>query len=189
MPRLRRSQREIRQVLRVRLKLVLDTRLRPFEVLAAAIRSEIEAANFYARLLGRVKNIILQQKLKFLVLEEKKHWKILERLYSQSFPGRKLKIPERPAHTRPVLTVDEKSSVLDLFKVALAAERFAEEFYREARDAVEDKGSRKILDYLARVERSHYFLIKSEIDLLARFPDYYDVEDFHLGHGLIHVGP
>jgi rubrerythrin len=173
----------------VRLKLALDTKLRPSEVLAAAIRSEIEAANFYARLLGRIKNIILQQKLKFLVLEEKKHRRILERLYSQRFPGRELKIPERPVRARPVLTFDEKSTVLDLFKIALAAEKLAEEFYREARNAAEDEGSRKILDYLARVERSHYFLIKSEIDLLARFPDYYDVEDFHLGHDLVHVGP
>lgn len=99
----------------------MDAKLKPFEVLAGAIRSEIEAANFYSKLLDRVKNILLQQKLKFLVLEEKKH--------------------------------------------------------------------KKILEYLSRVERSHYFLIKAEIDLLSRFPDYYDVKDFHLGHDLVHVGP
>ncbi len=169
--------------------MALNARLKPFEVLAEAVRSEIEAAIFYAGLLGRVKNILLQQKLKFLVLEEKKHRRILERLYSQRFPSRELRIPDRSARSRPALSVDEKSSVLDLFRVALAAEKYAEEFYREARNGAEHEGSRKILDYLARVERSHYFLIKSEIDLLARFPDYYDVEDFHLGHDLVHVGP
>ena len=52
-----------------------------------------------------------------------------------------------------------------------------------------DAGSRKILEYLSRVERSHFFMIRSEIDLLSRFPDYYDVEDFHLGQDLFHVGP
>ena len=169
--------------------MALNAKLRPYEVLAVAIRSEIEAANFYTRLLGQVRNIILQQKLKFLVLEEKKHRKILEKLYSQRFPGRELIIPDRAARSRPILTVDEKSTVLDLFRIALAAEKSAEEFYREARDAAEEQGSRKILDYLARVERSHYFLIKSEIDLLSKFPDYYDVEDFHLGHDLVHIGP
>lgn len=169
--------------------MALNARLKPFEVLAEAIHSEIEAASFYARLLGRVKNVILEQKLKFLVLEEKKHRKILEKLYSQRFPGRGLKIPDRAARSRPTLTMNEKNSVLDLFKVALVAEKFAEEFYREARNTAEEEGSRKILDYLVRVERSHFFLIKSEIDLLARFPDYYDVEDFHLGHDLVHVGP
>jgi rubrerythrin len=169
--------------------MALGLKLKPFEVLAAAIRSEIEAANFYARVLGRVKNIILQQKLKFLVLEEKKHRKILEKLFSQKFPGRELRIPDKAVRPRLPLSMDEKSTVLDLFKAALAAEKLAEEFYQEARNAAEDERSRKILDYLVRVERSHYFLIKSEIDLLARFPDYYDVRDFHLGHDLVHVGP
>lgn len=169
--------------------MALDPRLKPFEVLAEAIRAEIEAARFYAGLLDRVKNILLQQKLKFLVLEEKKHRKILERLYRQRYPDRELQLPDRPARSRPALTLEEKSGVVDLFKMALAAEKFAETFYREARDRAGEEGSRKILDYLARVERSHYFLIKSEIDLLARFPDYYDVEAFHLGDELFHVGP
>ncbi len=29
----------------------------------------------------------------------------------------------------------------------------------------------------------------SEIDLLDRYPDYYQVEDFHFGQDFIHVGP
>lgn len=169
--------------------MALDAKLKPFEVLAAAIRSEIEAANFYSKLLDRVKNILLQHKLKFLVLEEKKHKKILERLYLQRFADIELKVPEKPVRPRLPVTVDEKSSILDLFKAALAAEKFAEEFYGEARKKAGDAGSKKMLEYLSRVERSHYFLIKAEIDLLSRFPDYYDVEDFHLGHDLVHVGP
>jgi rubrerythrin len=169
--------------------LALDTNLRPFEVLAAAIRSEIEAANFYSWLLDKVKNILLQQKLKFLVLEEKKHRKILERLYAERFPDRELRVPEKLVRPRLPVTVDEKSTILDLFKAALAAEKYAEEFYADARKKAEDAASEKILEYLSRVERSHYFLIKAEIDLLSRFPDYYDVEDFHLGQDLFHIGP
>jgi hypothetical protein len=46
-----------------------------------------------------------------------------------------------------------------------------------------------MLEYLSRVERSHYFVIKSEIDLLSQFPDYYDVEDFNIGQDLFHIGP
>jgi rubrerythrin len=169
--------------------LSLNPKLKPYEVLAVAVRSEIEAANFYAGLLGQVKNVVLQQKLKFLVLEEKKHRKILERLHAQRYPDRKLVIPEKPVRPRLPATVDRKSSILDLFKAALAAEKFAEEFYRDAQKVLEDAASRKMLEYLSRVERSHYFLIKSEVDLLSRFPDYYDVEDFHLGQDLFHIGP
>jgi rubrerythrin len=169
--------------------MVLDTKIQPNEVLAIAIRSEIEAASFYARILDGVKNILLQQKLKFLVLEEKKHRQILERLHAQRYPGIELRIPEKTACPRPTMTVDERSSVLDLFKAALQAEKYAEEYYKDSRAVVEDAASQKILEYLSRVERSHYFLIKSEIDLLSKFPDYYDVEDFHLGQDLVHVGP
>jgi rubrerythrin len=169
--------------------MALNTKLRPYEVLAAAIRSEIEAADFYARLLARIKNVLLQQKLKFLVLEEKKHRKILERLHSQRFPDVDLRIPEKAVRPRPKTELDEKSSILELFQAALEAEKTAETYYKNAQGVVEDAGSKKILEYLSRVERSHYFLIKSEIDLLGRFPDYYDVEDFHLGQDLFHVGP
>lgn len=169
--------------------MTLDSKLRPHQVLAAAIRSEIEAAKFYAKLLGRAKNILLQKKLKFLVMEEKNHRKILERLYSQRYSDKKLKVPEKSVRPRLPVRLGEKSSLIDLFKAALKAEKFAEEFYKGAQKKAEDPDSQKILQYLSRVERSHYFLIKSEIDLLSRFPDYYDVEDFHLGQDLFHVGP
>jgi rubrerythrin len=167
----------------------LDPKLRPYEVLAVAIRSEIEAASFYAGILEKVKNVLLQQKLKFLVTEEKKHRQILERLHAQRFPEVKLKIPEKPVRPRPPVSWGGKNSILDLFKLALEAERLAEQFYKDARGVMDDAASRKILEYLSRVERSHYFLIKSEIDLLSRFPDYYDVEDFNIGQDLFHIGP
>jgi len=169
--------------------MALDTKLRPYEVLAVAIRAEIEAAGFYAGLLEQVKNILLQQKLKFLVMEEKKHRKILERLHAQRFPEVELKIPDKPAGPGTSSAWSQKASILDLFKMALEAEKLAEQYYRDARDIVSDAGSQKMLEYLSRVERSHYFLIKSEIDLLSRFPDYYDAEDFHLGQDLFHIGP
>lgn len=31
--------------------------------------------------------------------------------------------------------------------------------------------------------------IRSEIDMLNKFPDYYNVEDFHVGQDMFHVGP
>lgn len=168
---------------------VLDPKLKPFEILALAIRSEIEAANFYIKLQGSVKNKILEQKLKFLIFEERQHRKILERLFSQRFAGRALEIPEKSFLPAPHLCAEGELTVLDLFKEALRAEKMSEEFYKEAQRKSESREIQKILEYLSRVERSHYFLIKSEIDLLSEFPDYYNVEDFHIGHEMVHVGP
>jgi rubrerythrin len=167
----------------------LNAALKPSEILAIAVKAEIDAASIYIGLQGRVKNEVLLQKLKFLAHEEERHRAILERLFADRFPGQELKVPDRPDLPLKSVPVDEKSSVLDLFKLALQKEKQAEDFYKDSRKTMEDEQSRKILDYLSRVERSHYFMIKSEIDLLEKFPDYYNVEDFHVAQDLFHVGP
>jgi len=167
----------------------LDPKLQPFEILAVAVRSEVDAADFYSRLLEGIKNELLRRKLKFLIFEEKKHRKILERLYSQRFPEKGLKIPKKSFLPPVKAGLNDQASVLDLFKAALQVEKISEQFYKEASEKAEDENSQKILGYLGRVERSHYFMIKSEIDLLEKFPDYYDVEAFHFGQDMVHVGP
>lgn len=170
-------------------KMIEENLKNAFQVLALAIKSEIEAVNVYSELHDQVKNELLKKKLKFLIYEEKKHKRILERLYSQRFPQRKLELPEKSFLPPINLTLDSKASILDLFKAALKAEKISEDFYKEVGSKAEGKESRRILEYLSRVERSHYFMIKSEIDLLDKYPDYYDVEDFHLGQDLFHLGP
>jgi len=136
-----------------------------------------------------VKNRILEQKLKFLVFEEKEHRRILERLYHQRFGAKALEIPEKSFLPPLAFSLEGEVSVLDLFQEALKAEKMSEEFYKKAQRKAETIESQKMLEYLSRVERSHYFMIKSEIDLLGKFPDYYKVEDFHIGHDMVHVGP
>jgi rubrerythrin len=167
----------------------INLKLSPTEVFGVAIKSEIEATEAYSKLYEKVKNEILRLKLKFLISEEKKHQRILERLFSQRFPGEKIEIPEKSFLPPIKITKAKKISVLDLFKLALKAEKISENFYREAGQQAGDKESKRVLGYLVRVERSHYFVIKSEIDMLERFPDYYKVEDFHLGQDMFHVGP
>jgi rubrerythrin len=80
-------------------------------------------------------------------------------------------------------------TVTALFEAALKAEEIAEAYYNDAAARVEDEAGRRILAYLGRVERSHQAMLKSELDLIIRFPDYYSVEDFHIAQDLFHVGP
>jgi len=167
----------------------IDRKLKPWEILSVGIRSEVDAVSFYSRLQGRIKNVILFQKLKFLALEEEHHRKILERLFGQRFPEKTVGAPESSLMPPIAASLGEQASVLDLFLAALEAEEMAESFYQEAGELAEDEGSRKMLSYLSRVERSHQAMIRSEIDLLEKFPDYYSVEDFHIGEDLFHVGP
>ena len=167
----------------------IDKKLSVWQVLGVAIRSEVDAAAFYARLQMRVKNIILVQKLKFLALEEEHHRKILERLLGQKYPDKPKDVPESSLMPPIAVSVGAEPTVPDLFQAALKAEETAEAFYNEAGERAEDEAGRKILAYLGRVERSHQAMIRAELELIQKFPDYYSVEDFHIGEDLFHVGP
>ena len=130
-----------------------------------------------------------KKKLKFLIFEEKKHREILERLFRQRYPGEKVVLPKKSFVPPIKVRIDSKTSIVDIFKAALKAEKLSEDYYKDMSQKVEEEESRKILEYLSRVERSHFFVIKSELDLLERFPEYYDVEDFHFSHEMVHFGP
>ncbi len=169
--------------------MAIDKTLTAWQVLGVAVRSEIDAAAFYTRLQGRVKNALLVQKLKFLALEEEHHRKILERLLGQRYPDKPKDVPEASLMPPIGVSLPAEPSVPALFEAALGAEEIAEGYYNEAAARLEDEAGRKILAYLGRVERSHQAMIRSELELIVKFPDYYDVEDFHLGQDLFHVGP
>jgi rubrerythrin len=167
----------------------IDKNLAAWEILSVAIRSEVDAASFYTRLQGRVKNVLLGQKLKFLALEEEHHKAILERLLGQKYADKPKDAPESSLMPPIGVALPADPSVPALFEAALQAEKTAEAYYNEAAARVEDEAGRRILAYLGRVERSHQAMISSEIDLIAKFPDYYSVEDFNIGQDLFHVGP
>lgn len=167
----------------------IDKNLMAWQVLGVAIRSEIDAAAFYTRLQGRIKNILLVQKLKFLALEEEHHKKMLERLLGQRYPDKPKDVPESSLMPPIGVSLPADPTVPALFEAALQAEKIAEAYYNDAAERVEDEAGRRTLAYLGRVERSHQAMINSEIDLIRKFPDYYSVEDFHIGQDLFHVGP
>jgi len=167
----------------------LERKLQPFQVLAAAIASEIDAVAFYTKLQEKVKNIILLQKLKFLAFEEEQHRRMLQKLFGQRFADKPLEVPNESPLPKLSASLGDDPPVVDLFRAALDAEEIAGAFYEGSGKAAEDEGSRRLLTYLSRVERSHAAIIRSELDLLVKYPDYYAVEDFHIGQDLFHVGP
>ncbi len=167
----------------------IDPNLEPWQILGVAVKSEEDAAAFYAGLAARVRNPVLLEKLKFLSGEEERHRLILTSLEGRMFPDRPLDAPEASRMPRIAAALGPDASVADLFRAALTAEELSEAFYGEAMEKAADEDSRRMLGYLSRVERSHQAILRSEIDLLDRFPDYYNVEDFHIGQDLFHVGP
>jgi rubrerythrin len=169
--------------------MTFDPKLKPVDVYPIAVRAEIDAAGIYRGLYARVRNEALKQKLDFLAREEDRHKAILERLFKDHFPGRALVVPaenKRPKHAVPV---GDETPVLDVFRLAQTKEKEAEDFYNGAKAEAEDAQTRHILDYLSRTERSHFFMLQSEINLLIAFPEYYDADEANEGQDLFHVGP
>ncbi len=163
--------------------------LTALEVLGVAIKSEIEAAALYTRLAAQVRNATLAAKLDFLRREEEKHRSILQDVYQRRFPDVELQLPSRS----PVPTVDAASlagkTVPELFQLAMHAEQLASDFYAREADRSFDEMGRTTLRYLSQVESGHYKMLETEYELVSRFPDYYNADEFNFGTELIHIGP
>jgi rubrerythrin len=167
----------------------IATDLTPLEILGVAIKSEIEAANLYRHIASLVINLDLRSRLDFLVGEEEKHRQILEGAYKRQFPEVELALPARSLVTTVQAAIQEGAPVPELFQLAMEAERLSEEFYSESAGRATEENSRTILTYLSRMERGHYELLRTELEMIQRFPTYYQVKEFSLGDELTHLGP
>ncbi len=141
-------------------------------LLGLAIRAEIDSHNVYQRLARRLKNPLLREKIRILAFEEKKHEKALKNLFAASYPKEKLLIPPKTEEKLlPSVVIKPSSSLVDLLEQAMKAERSAETFY--ARLSRRIKGEKKrLLQYLSRVEKSHFLMLQSEYTLALQFEDY-----------------
>lgn len=142
------------------------------ELLGLALRSEIDSQTVYLKMAERVQNQLLKEKFQILAFEESKHKVILEKLQEVLFPGEKAQIPEKTDEALlPSVHISPSSSLLDILYQAMNSEKSAEEFYANLARRVEE-AQRNILEYLSKVEHSHYMMLRSEYTLAQEFEDY-----------------
>jgi rubrerythrin len=169
--------------------MISDGGLTALEVIGVAIKSEIEAAELYARMRGQVRNASLAAKLDFLRREEEKHRVMLEELYVKRFPDVDLQLPAQSA----IPKLDQASlgglTMPELFEMAMEAEQLAAGFYLREAARSRDEVSRTILRYLGNIEQGHQQMLQTEYELVSRFPNYYNADEFHIGDQMMHVGP
>ncbi len=141
-------------------------------LLGYAVRAEIDSSRIYTRLARRVKNDLLKEKFLVLAFEEKKHKETLENLFESLYRGEKLQLPERvDEKLLPAVHLRPSSSLVDILYQAMEAEKSAQDFYIGLAKRVK-LPKRKILEYLSKVERSHYFMLRSEYAMAQQFEDY-----------------
>lgn len=141
-------------------------------LLGYAVRAEIDSGKIYTRLARRVKNDLLKEKFLVLAFEEKKHKETLANLFESLYRGEKLQLPERvDEKLLPAVHLRPSSSLVDILYQAMEAEKSAQDFYLRLAKRVKPP-QRKILAYLSKVERSHYFMLRSEYAMAQQFEDY-----------------
>ncbi|MFO7916316.1 MAG: ferritin family protein [Candidatus Krumholzibacteriales bacterium] len=158
------------------------------EIFSIAIKSEIEAEKLYQHMKGMTENTILQEKFDFLISQEKKHEQILKEAYEKMFPEVELKTPENS----PVPLLDDilsdNPSLKKLFEVAMEAEKRAQSFYSDLARKTRNQSSSSLLNYMARMERSHLALLEVEYEQLETGAEI-ESDDFLRGDRLMNLGP
>ena len=142
------------------------------DLLAYAIRSEMDSNKAYKDLADRVSNPLLKEKFHWLAFEENKHKQVLIRLHEALFSGQTIQIPDKPSEELlKRIEITPTSSLVDLLFQAMESEKSAEEFYARLAERME-KAQKRLLQYLSKVEHSHYVMLKSEYDAVQDFEDY-----------------
>jgi len=157
------------------------------KALLIALASEKEAEAVYKKLHRLVNNFVLKEKLKFLMKEEKNHYKLLLELAKKIVPDLDTKRKEKSLLPKLTLSLSEDSSVPDLLELAVESEQISESFYDQLAQEIEERSLREILNYLASMEHGHYFLLKGELELCLRDEQYYNRGDFQ--YDMVHIGP
>jgi len=149
-------------------------------LLGQAIRSEMDARSFYTALAGGIKNLLLKERLLFLASEEEKHEGFLRGLYRNRF-GEEPAVPETTPVPSPRYVPGEKTLISDLLAGAMEAEKAAEEFYLNLSNLLSGE-EKALLEYLALMERGHYYILEAEREMALHFEEYEAVNPlFHIG--------
>ena len=142
------------------------------ELLGIATRAEIDANKIHSDIANRVSNPLLKEKFQMLAFEENKHREILEKFHETLFQGEKIQIPDKTDEALlPSIHYTPSSSLVDILHQAMESEKSAESFYAHLAERFENP-QKKIIEYLSKVEHSHYMMLQSEYALAQEFEDY-----------------
>ena len=145
------------------------------EALGIAIRSEIDAQEVYKDLASMCEEELLRDKFLNMYHEEKKHQTLLEKMYKDMFQEVDFALPESRL---PKDLIDSKSrrkhSIKDILQIAIEEEKKSREFYLDCAETVSDLSGKRMFRFLADMEFSHQALLNAELELLEKYPAYFE---------------
>lgn len=132
------------------------------QLLAKAIKSEIESAETYRTLLDKDLPEETRQKIEKLVAREEEHEDNFSSIFTDFFPDEEIPLPER-SDIEVMSEIPQDATPEQLIEKALEMERESEKFYNDLADKFDDKEVRRLMGYLAANEREHYEILKEEL--------------------------
>ncbi len=148
-----------------------------------AIKAEVDSREVYSIMAGITHNAFLKDRFEFLAGEEEKHRSFLTQQYEVQFPKKAMLLPDVSPVPLPEIDV-KNSQISDILQQAMNAERAACDFYLSfAKFVKSNKALAMTLGYFARMEESHYQILKQELEAAEEFESY---DDFNPG---MHLGP
>ncbi len=142
------------------------------EMLEMAIRAEIDSEKIYLQVSQMAKNKLLKEKLEFLAKEESKHKELLENIFHIKFQDRELEIPPSTKVPLPQIEIHKNEPLYDILTQAMDAEEKTAIFYQDLAKKLKDGEAASLMQYLSSVEKSHYYLLESEKELLMQMEKY-----------------
>ena len=154
------------------------------ELLLTAIKSEVESNKLYSKMAKKTKNGLLEDKFKFLAVEEEKHRAFIEEIYMNHFPDAEIRLPAKTPVPLPEVEYNEETPLSKLLKQAMDAEVAASKFYKSLAERFEE-GSKiqNTLSYFADMEIGHFKILETEKESMERF------EEGDVYWPMVHVGP
>lgn len=153
------------------------------ELLEMAIKSEISAAENYHKAAEMTNIFLLKDKFHYLENEEKGHRKLLERIYKTKYGEEEIMLPDESKLPFPEFKVRNDMQLSEIIKKAMEAEKWAADFYKDMENKMDKEEEKAMTRYLASMEESHYYLLKSELEIAYNFELYDEI------HEMMHVGP
>jgi len=153
------------------------------EIIAVAIKKEVEAAAFYQNLAARIPNPIIKERFLNLSKEERKHRALLQHEYQRLTGETKPPLPKADQTARDEFDIGA-ATIEEALLYAIQAERAAQKLYLTAAKTSTDTRGHQMLEYLVEFEKGHERQLKAELEFYRKSPLWFeDTED------LIHVGP
>ena len=162
--------------------------LTTLEVLTIGIKAEMAAVALYTKMKGMAAAKDMKETMDYLIGQEERHEAFMRKAFTDQFPDVELKVPKNTIVPMVDENLSEEAGMKELFEAAMEAEKKANIFYTDLASKTRDPNSRKLLEYIASMERSHLSILQAEYHQFELSTDQ-DLDDFLRGERLMHFGP